>query len=112
MTQVSEKVETNKVRFVYVKNELSRIVTVAYQYADKDGGVRIATAECSVADRFQKRIGREIAISRLTAKGGKAVSFTEIGGESYGLIAKYVTDNIQSLSDNKPYLGKPKTPNR
>lgn len=112
MSQVSKEVETNKVRFVYVKNADARIVTVAYQYADKDGGVRLATAECSTTDRFQKRIGREIAINRLITKGGKAVSFTEIGGESYGLIAKYVTDNINTLSDNKPYMGKPKNPNR
>ena len=91
---------------MYVTNAQNRRVTVAYQYVDTDKCVRIATAECSTNDRFQKRIGREIAINRLISKGGKAVSFSQIGGESYGLIAKYVTDNINSLSDSKPYLGK------
>lgn len=87
----------HKVRFVYVDVKKQR-VTVAYSYDNEHNMVRFAAAKCSKRDRFVKRIGRDIAVGRLTVKGGIGVSFDEIGGTSYRDIARFVSSNIKGIA--------------
>lgn len=84
-------------RFVYTTNAKGRKVTAAYNYNDAEGGIYIATAECSRKDQFVKRIGRDVAFGRLVSKGGKFVPFAQIGGSKYGQIAEFVTRNVNAL---------------
>ena len=88
---------TGRVKFVYAVNDSNRRVTVAYQYDDANQCIRAAKAECSKRDRFEKRIGRQIAFGRLAAYGGTVVLFSLLGGTSYKDVAAWVRHNLEYI---------------
>lgn len=97
----------SNVRFVYVTTSKGRKATVAYQYNDSKQVIVLASAQCSASDRFEKRIGRNVAFNRLTATNDtREVSYTAIGGSKYGQVAEYVTRNIDSLLIQKAYRSR------
>lgn len=97
----------SNVRFVYVTTSNGRKATVAYQYDDAKQCIVLASSQCSVVDRFEKRIGRDVAFNRLTATDKvREVSYAAIGGSRYGQVAEYVTKNIDSLLIQKAYRSR------
>ena len=86
------------IRIVYLNNSRGRRVTVAYNYEDASEAVRFAAAQCSSKDRFEKRIGRDVAVGRLLKKG-KLVSFNTIGSTKYRDVAKFFQQNVDTLPD-------------
>lgn len=85
------------VRFVYTINRSGRKVTTAYMYDDSINAIRLAKAECSKRDQFVKKIGRDVSFGRLISKGGSVVNYDTIGGSTYGHIARYIAENVDSL---------------
>lgn len=94
---MKDNMTEQNVRFVYATNKSGRKVTAAYLYDDASASIRVATAQCSKRDRFVKKIGRDVSFGRLISKGGKQVAYSSIGGSSYGEVARFISDNVDSL---------------
>jgi hypothetical protein len=99
--------DTQTARFVYITDDQGRKITVAYIYNDAESVIRYASAKCSKRDQFVKKIGREIAFGRLTAKGGQAIPYEVIGGTKYGQIAAYIHGDAKRLIQESHKRVKP-----
>ena len=90
----------SKIRYVYaVSPRENRRVTVAYVYDDWFKAIVVATSECAEGDRFEKRVGRGIATSRLLHRyNAKSISYDEMGGDSYHAISSYIRKNIKDIT--------------
>ena len=95
------KADSEKIRYFYTYNPAGRRVTVAYVYVDSIQAIKLSTSECVPTDRFVKATGRNIAKARLHQNyHTHTVPFETIGGESYGAIATYISNNIKALTTN------------
>lgn len=88
----------NNVRYMYTTNSVGRRVTIGYVYDDANNQIRVATAQCSVRDRFVKEYGRAAVVGRLNKYGGTAIPFSTIGGSSYKQVAAYISSNIETFA--------------
>lgn len=84
------------VRYVYVRN-ITRPVTIAYMFDDKDEQIVYNFAECSKKDQFIKSVGRAVATGRLLSDSHKHPSQRlpyVVTGTKYNSIASALYDEF------------------